>query len=103
MFSNVELKGKCRGVKQKNCSGVFLDSGHYKEFIVPELPRGKHLTLDILSTWGDKHFVGLSGIEIFSASGESAIVSEVSFYNFHNFVLKNDFFLSISRNTRLHQ
>ncbi|XP_043282841.1 katanin-interacting protein-like [Venturia canescens] len=53
------------------------DSGHYKEFIVPELPRGRQLTLDILSTWGDKHFVGLSGIEIFSATGEPTIVSEI--------------------------
>lgn len=51
-----------------------------EDFIIPELPSGKHLVLDILSTWGDRHYVGLNGIEIFSVTGELAQVSQVSLY-----------------------
>eukprot|EP01135_Chromosphaera_perkinsii_P011068 Nk52_evm27s2325 gene=Nk52_evmTU27s2325 len=38
-------------------------------FQIPELPKGQHLTINIRSTWGDSHYVGLSGIEIFDAHG----------------------------------
>eukprot|EP01022_Parablepharisma_sp_SALTPOND_P020436 TRINITY_DN372_c0_g1_i1.p1 TRINITY_DN372_c0_g1~~TRINITY_DN372_c0_g1_i1.p1 ORF type:complete len:1264 (-),score=175.40 TRINITY_DN372_c0_g1_i1:6620-10411(-) len=38
-------------------------------FTIPELPKGKVLTFDILSTWQDPHYVGLAGIEIFTAEG----------------------------------
>ncbi|KAL3320556.1 hypothetical protein Ciccas_000760 [Cichlidogyrus casuarinus] len=38
--------------------------------IVPELPHGSELVIDILSTWGDIHYVGLTGVEIFQKSGE---------------------------------
>ena len=43
------------------------DSGH--SFLVPVLPRGRELKLEILSTWGDRHYVGLSGIDIFDKTG----------------------------------
>ncbi|CAH1391154.1 unnamed protein product [Nezara viridula] len=48
------------------------------DFIIPELPVGKELILDITSTWGDRHYVGLNGIEIYSITGELVSVSEIS-------------------------
>ncbi|XP_050297659.1 katanin-interacting protein-like isoform X2 [Anthonomus grandis grandis] len=47
-------------------------------FIIPELPRGKNLTIDILSTWGDKYYVGLNGIELFSSEGQIVQVQQIS-------------------------
>lgn len=55
---------------------LFLDK-LYKNFIIPELPSGDSLVIDILSTWGDKHYVGLNGIEIFSDTGEPAKIREI--------------------------
>ena len=46
-------------------------------FDIPILPAGKELTVNILSTWGDRHYVGLSGVEVFTVTGERAQVAEV--------------------------
>lgn len=40
------------------------------DFEIPVLPQGQRLVLNIRSTWGDRHYVGLNGLEVFSASGE---------------------------------
>lgn len=37
------------------------------------LSTGKQLQLEILSTWGDPHFVGLAGIDIFDADGKRVV------------------------------
>ncbi|EGI70392.1 Uncharacterized protein G5I_00765 [Acromyrmex echinatior] len=55
---------------------LFLDK-LYRNFIIPELPSGDSLVIDIISTWGDKHYVGLNGIEIFSNTGEPARIKEI--------------------------
>lgn len=49
----------------------------YRNFIIPELPSGDSLIIDILSTWGDKYYVGLNGIEIYSSTGEPAKIKKI--------------------------
>lgn len=44
---------------------------------IPELPKGKKMVIEILSTWGDKHYVGLNGIEIFGEDGRLVEVKKV--------------------------
>nr|CAD7258594.1 unnamed protein product [Timema shepardi] len=47
------------------------------DFIIPELPSGQRLDINIRSTWGDRHYLGLNGIEVFSRTGEQVPVSKV--------------------------
>ncbi|EFA08803.2 katanin-interacting protein [Tribolium castaneum] len=47
-------------------------------FIIPELPSGRTLLIDILTTWGDKHYVGLNGIEIFGLDGKLVKVKKIT-------------------------
>lgn len=46
-------------------------------FSIPELPIGQELIIKILSTWGDMFYVGLTGLEVFTASGEQAKIAQV--------------------------
>ncbi|TMW56910.1 hypothetical protein Poli38472_002835 [Pythium oligandrum] len=45
-------------------------------FQIPELPHGKHLVINILSTWGDPFYVGLMGIEVFDHTGHAIYLSD---------------------------
>jgi hypothetical protein len=39
-------------------------------FVMPtKPPHGRQIIISILSTWGDEHYVGLSGIELYGADG----------------------------------
>ncbi|XP_043246812.1 katanin-interacting protein-like [Amphibalanus amphitrite] len=45
---------------------------------IPELPDCRLLTLNIKSTWGDIHYVGLNGIEVFGADGLPIKVASIT-------------------------
>ncbi|KAM7381856.1 hypothetical protein PAMA_012625 [Pampus argenteus] len=54
------------------CEGLDDDASleREEEFEIPVLPQGQRLVINILSTWGDRHYVGLNSLEVFSSSGE---------------------------------
>lgn len=45
---------------------------------IPTLPKGRQLVINIRNTWGDRHYVGLNGIEVFTECGKPAEIAEVS-------------------------
>ena len=47
---------------------------------MPNLPTGKSLEIAINSTWGDPHYVGLSGIEFFDSEGRSVKPNRIKAY-----------------------
>lgn len=62
-------------VKRQEDGSAAPDDG--SDFKIPVLPYGQHLVIDIRSTWGDRHYVGLNGIEIFSSRGEPVRMTNV--------------------------
>ncbi|KAI6076681.1 Protein KIAA0556-like protein isoform X3 [Aix galericulata] len=48
------------------------------DFKIPVLPYGQHLVIDIRTTWGDRHYVGLNGIEVFSSKGEPVQIAKIT-------------------------
>ena len=49
--------------------------------IVPCLPRGQILKFEILSTWGDVHYVGFNGMDIFDENGMQILPAGKSYSN----------------------
>ena len=46
-------------------------------FVIPELPAGRDLVINIRSTWGDRHYVGLTGLEVFQEDGRPVEIAKV--------------------------
>ncbi|KAK6643303.1 hypothetical protein RUM43_004808 [Polyplax serrata] len=65
-------------ISNDNFSDSSLVKIREKDFIIPELPQGKSIVFNIKSTWGDKHYLGLNGIEIFSAEGKKVQIKSIS-------------------------
>ena len=47
-------------------------------FTTPVDPKGVEIVINLLSTWGDRFYIGLSGIEMYTKTGEPARVQKVS-------------------------
>ncbi|GMH44713.1 hypothetical protein BSKO_12665 [Bryopsis sp. KO-2023] len=46
------------------------------EFVIPATPTGRILEIHIFSTWGDPHYVGLSGVEVFDSAGKMVVIED---------------------------
>eukprot|EP00760_Papus_ankaliazontas_P004660 PhM_4_TR12016/c0_g1_i1/m.105255 len=46
--------------------------------VVPLLPRGRVLTVNALITWGDPHYVGLTGLDLFDSTGRLITLSDAT-------------------------
>ena len=59
----------------------FDDDGEEGEgeyfFRTPEHPTGTELVLNLLSTWGDKFYIGLTGIEVYTSTGQPPTIAQV--------------------------
>ncbi|NWR84488.1 K0556 protein, partial [Furnarius figulus] len=62
--------------RQEGENSVEAQDGN--DFKIPVLPYGQHLVIDIRTTWGDRHYVGLNGIEVFSSKGDPVQIAKIT-------------------------
>lgn len=48
-----------------------------EEFLIPELPQGRELTMVLLSNWGNQQYIGLNGVELFDSNGDLIRPTEI--------------------------
>lgn len=64
------------------CKLFFKHLSNFSIFsTIPELPEGRVLELRLLSNWGDSHYIGLNSVEIFTSTGERAVIDKVSVFS----------------------
>lgn len=77
---------------------IYVSTCAFREsFIIPELPSGQDMVINIKTTWGDKYYVGLNGIELFADNGEPISIAKVGQLKYftvhiminHNHVINN--------------
>ncbi|XP_032086358.1 protein KIAA0556 homolog [Thamnophis elegans] len=72
------IKDQTRGLPVQKKADSCIDLEDESEFKIPVLPHGQHLNIDIRSTWGDRHYVGLNGLELFSSKGEPIQIVKIT-------------------------
>ena len=84
-FSNQSVHNEKRQTKKtinkdsnnKDFAFQKIDNLKPKDFIIPNLPKGKKLVFEIMSNWGDEEYIGLNGIEIFQAKDDKNQIKQV--------------------------
>ncbi|KAM6423791.1 katanin-interacting protein isoform 3-T4 [Liasis olivaceus] len=74
----LRIKDSTQGLPTQKKGNNCLDLGDESDFKIPVLPYGQYLKIDIRSTWGDRHYVGLNGLELFSSKGEPIQIVKIT-------------------------
>ncbi|CAH2306798.1 Hypothetical predicted protein [Pelobates cultripes] len=64
--------------KVEDSNTVETERDDRNDFEIPILPYGQHLCIQIATTWGDRHYVGLNGIEIYSSNGNPVKIAKIT-------------------------
>eukprot|EP00929_Paragymnodinium_shiwhaense_P058058 TRINITY_DN29084_c0_g1_i1.p1 TRINITY_DN29084_c0_g1~~TRINITY_DN29084_c0_g1_i1.p1 ORF type:complete len:1223 (+),score=256.63 TRINITY_DN29084_c0_g1_i1:68-3736(+) len=64
------------GVLGSSLVAATLADMQLETMVIPTLPRGQRLVFNCVSTWGDRDFVGLAGIEVFDGRGFPVVLKD---------------------------